>query len=214
MQLFYTILLFLSGGFLMLQLAVYVLFGRELFPNAGELFEHKKSRVELQTIFPKNLLRLVVFIFTGSLIGLALNSLGVVGWLSLPCAAAGGIVINFLLSTVFSPLYLKIRKKGMPTEKELEDMEGIVTEDITEDIYGEIRVKHGGHPYYFRAVSANGRELLKGTEIIVIYSEDSACFVESKERFFDVLFEEETETPEVPTPTLPTEKAENEIGRA
>lgn len=191
------------------------MFGRELFPNAGELFEHKKSKMELQTIFPKNILRLVVFIFVSSLIGALLETAGVVSWLGLPCAAAGGLAFNFMLSTVLSPLYLKFQKKGVPTEKELENMEATVTEDITPDMYGEIRVKHNGKPYYFRAVSANGRELPAGTDVVVIYSEDSACFVESRERFFDVLFDEENPiTAPQEAPEIPREKGSNEIGRA
>lgn len=215
LKLFYLILLFLSGGYLLLQLAVYLLFGRELFPNSGELFEHKKSRVELQTIFPKNILRLVVFVFVSSLTGVLLETAGVVSWLGLPCAAAGGLAFNFLLSTAVSPLYMKFQKKARPTEKELENLEGIVTEDITPDMYGEICVKHGGKPYYFRAVSANSRELPAGTEIIVIYSEDSACFVESKDRFFDVLFDEKHLIHEpAEAPAAEPEKPNNEIGRA
>lgn len=204
MKMFYLILLGLSGGYLLLQLAVWLLFGRRLFPNSGELFEHQKSRVELQTIFPKNMLRLVVFIFVSSLIGLLLECAGVVGWLGLPCSAAGGLAFNFLLSTAITPLYLKIHRQGKPTEKELENLDGVVTETITPDMYGEIKVLHGGRPYYFRAVSANGRELPRGTDVIVIYSEDSACFVESKERFFDVLFEEPQED------TSPEEISETE----
>lgn len=211
LKLFYLILMFLSGGYLLLQLAVWLLFGRELFPNSGELFEHRKSRVELQTIFPKNILRLVVFIFVSSLIGVLLECAGAVSWLGLPCAAAGGLAFNFLLNTVISPLYMKLQKKGRPTEQELENLDGVVTEDITEDMYGEICVKHGGKPYYFRALSANGRELPAGTEIIVIYSEDSACFVESRERFFDVLFDEENP---VEAPENQPEEQSNDIGRA
>lgn len=211
MQLFYLILLFLSGGYLLLQLAVHLLFGRELFPNAGELFEHSKSRVELQTIFPGNVLRLVVFVFVGSLIGLLLEYAGVVSWLGLPCAVAGGLAFNFLLSTVFSPIYLRLHKQGEPSEKELENMDGTVTAGISPDMYGEICVRHNGKPYYFRAVSANGRELPAGTEVIVIYSEDGACFVESGERFFDVLFDENEP---VAAPPEPPEKPDNEIGRA
>lgn len=197
MRTFYIILLGLSGGYLLLQLAVHLLFGRPLFPNSGELFEHTKSRAEWQTVFPKNLLRLIVFVFVTSLIGLLLDCAGAVSWLGLPLAAAGGLAFNFLLSTVFSPMYLKLHKQGEPSEKELENMDGVVTEEISPDMYGEIKVTRGGKPYYFRAVSANGRELPEGTEVIVIYSEDSACFVESKERFFDVLFEEgaASETP-------------------
>lgn len=209
LKLFYLILLFLSGGYLLLQLAVWLLFGRELFPNAGELFERRKSRVELQTIFPKNILRLVVFIFVSSLIGTLLEYAGAVSWLGLPCAVAGGLAFNFLLSTVISPLYLRIRKQGEPTEKELENADGVVTEDISPDMYGEIRVDHGGKPYYFRAVSANDRELPAGTEVIVIYSEDGACFVESKEHFFDVLFDGNE-----PVPPETQETPDNEIGRA
>ena len=81
-------------------------------------------------------------------------------------------------------------------------MDGVVTEEISPDMYGEIKVTRGGKPYYFRAVSANG------TEVIVIYSEDSACFVESKERFFDVLFEEGA------APETPAREADDDSWRA
>lgn len=208
MRTFYIILLGLSGGYLLLQLAVHLLFGRPLFPNSGELFEHTKSRAEWQTVFPKNLLRLIVFVFVTSLIGLLLDCAGAVSWLGLPLAAAGGLAFNFLLSTVFSPMYLKLHKQGEPSEKELENMDGVVTEEISPDMYGEIKVTCGGKPYYFRAVSANGRELPEGTEVIVIYSEDSACFVESKERFFDVLFGEGA------APETPAREADDDSWRA
>ena len=87
-------------------------------------------------------------------------------------------------------------------------MDGVVTEEISPDMYGEIKVTRGGKSYYFRAVSANGRELPEGTEVIVIYSEDSACFVESKERFFDVLFEEGA------APETPAREADDDSWRA
>ena len=188
MRTFYIILLGLSGGYLLLQLAVHLLFGRPLFPNAGELFEHTKSRAEWQTVFPKNLLRLIVFVFVTSFIGLLLDCAGAVSWLGLPLAAAGGLAFNFLLSTVFSPMYLKLHKQGEPSEKELENMDGVVTEEISPDMYGG--------------------ELPEGTEVIVIYSEDSACFVESKERFFDVLFEEGA------APETPAREADDDSWRA
>ena len=212
MRLFYILMLCLSGGYLPLQLAVWLLFHRALFPNAGELFERRKSRIEWQTVFPKNLLRLIVFIFVSSLFGLILEAMGAVSWLGLPCAVAGGLAFNFLLSTVFSPLYFKLHKQGEPTPSELENMDGIVTEEISPDMYGEIRVNHGGRDYWFRAVSANGRELPAGTAVIVIYCEDGACFVESAERFYDILFDEEQlESP----PDKPEDSGnDNLIGRA
>ncbi len=212
MRLFYILMLCLSGGYLTLQLAVWLLFHRALFPNAGELFERRKSRIEWQTVFPKNLLRPIVFIFVSSLFGLILEAMGAVSWLGLPCAVAGGLAFNFLLSTVFSPLYFKLHKQGEPAPSELENMDGIVTEEISPDMYGEIRVNHGGRDYWFRAVSANGRELPAGTAVIVIYCEDGACFVESAERFYDVLFDEkQLESP----PDKPEDSGnDNLIGRA
>lgn len=215
MRLFYLILLCLSGGYLMLQLAVYLLFHRTLFPNAGELFERRRSRIEWQTVFPKNLLRLVVFVFVSSLLGIILETLGVVSWLGLPCAAVGGLAFNFLLSTLFSPLYYKLHRQGEPTPEQLENMDAVVTEEITPDMYGEIRVKRGGKAYYFRAVSANGRKLPEGTAVIVIYCEDGACFVESAERFYDVLFDEEQDNTSQTPPDKPEQSGNNnEIGRA
>lgn len=215
MRLFYLILLCLSGGYLMLQLAVYLLFHRTLFPNAGELFERRRSRIEWQTVFPKNLLRLVVFVFVSSLLGIILETLGVVSWLGLPCSAVGGLAFNFLLSTLFSPLYYKLHRQGEPTPEQLENMDAVVTEEITPDMYGEIRVKRGGKAYYFRAVSANGRKLPEGTAVIVIYCEDGACFVESAERFYDVLFDEEQDNTSQTPPDKPEQSGNNnEIGRA
>ena len=85
-------------------------------------------------------------------------------------------------------------------------------------MYGEIRVKRGRQSYYFRAVSANGRELPAGTPVIVIYSEDGACFVESREHFYDILFEEDGAPAKPPQSVEETEPPENgggnEIGRA
>lgn len=214
MRTFYIILLGLSGGYLLLQLAVHLLFGRSLFPNAGELFEHAKSRAEWQTVFPKNLLRLIVFVFVTSLIGLLLECAGAVSWLGLPLAAAGGLAFNFLLSTVLSPLYMKFHKQGEPTEAELENMDAVVTEEISPDMYGEIKVTRSGKPYYFRAVSANGRTLPEGTEVIVIYSEDSACFVESRARFFDVLFDESAVQEQTAQQEPPAQEKPDAIGRA
>lgn len=212
MNLFYLILICLSGGYLTLQLTVWLVFGKPLFPDSGELFERTKNRVEWQTIFPKNLLRLIIFVFVSSIIGALLELAGVVSWLGLPCAAIGGLAFNFLLSTVISPLYNRIIKQGMPNESELENMDGEVTQEISPDMYGEIRIRCGKTAYYFRAVSANGRTLPVGTPVIVIYSEDAACFVESKEHFFDVLFEETSE--ELTEKIKPEQHDNNEIRRA
>ena len=201
MRNFYTILAVLSGAYLTVQLAVYLFFGRRLFPNTGELFEHRTRRADWQTVFPKNLLRLIVFILMTSLIGLIVDNMGMPGWISLPCGAVGGLAFNFLLTTVFSPLYYRLNKKGAPKPQALENTEGTVTEEITPELYGTIRVESGGRPYYFSAVSANGRTLPAGTKAIVITCEDGLCFVESQEHFFDVLFEEDSsETPTVSSP--------------
>lgn len=188
---FYLLLVFLSGAYLFVQLCAWVFFGKILFPNAGELFERKKSRLEWQTVFPKNMLRLIVFTFVGSLVGLLADAAGLPGWVTLPIGAVGGLTFNFLLSTVLSPLYFRLRKEGAPNPDKLEGLSAFVTEDITADEYGTIRVPQGRRNYYFAAAAANGRTLLTGTRVIVIYCEDSLCFVESEEHFCDILFEEE-----------------------
>lgn len=191
MRNFYLILAGISGLYLFVQLAAWLFFGKVLFPDAGELFDKRKNRLEWQTVFPKNMLRLIVFVFVGSVLGLLMDLAGLVGWLSLPMAAVGGVAFNFLLNTAISPIYFKAIKSGEPNDKELEGMSGEVTEEISPKSYGTIRVKHGRRSYYLNAVSANDRTLPEGTKIIVIYSEDKMCFVESEEHFCDVLFEDE-----------------------
>ena len=178
MKSFYILLAVISGAYLAVQLAVWLFFGKALFPSAGELFTERKSRVEWQ----------VVFVFVGSVIGLLLDCAGIAGWISLPLAVIGALAFNFLLSTVLAPLYFRLIQSGEPRPEELEGMSGKVTEGISPEGYGSISVQHGKRRYTFYAVSANGRELPEGTDIIVIYCQDGLCFVESEEHFYDILF--------------------------
>ncbi len=191
MRNFYIALSVLSGGYLAAQTVAYLFFGKVFFPDAGTLFEKKRNKVEWQTVFPHNMLRLIIFIFVSAVIGLLLDLTGMAGWISMPMAAMGGLLFNFLLNMVFAPLYFKAENSGAPTDKELEGMDAVVTERIIPQSYGTIRVRHGKKSYTLDAVSANGRILPYNTKVIIIYSEDRLCFVESEERFYDVLFEDD-----------------------
>lgn len=193
MRSFYLVLLLLAGVFLLLEFMARVFFGRTLIPDSGVLFERKKSRLEWQAVFPKNMLRLIMFVFVGALLGLLLDLAGFAGWISMPLAAVGALAFNFMLSTAIAPLYFKLNKSGAPKPSELEGMEGVVTEDITAQDYGTLCVRRGKRSYYFAGATANGRELPAGTQVVIIYSEDGLCFAESVEHFYDILFEEDTQ---------------------
>lgn len=196
MSFFYIALTALSGAYLFAQLIARLFFNITFFPDAGVLFENKRDKTLWQTVFPKDMLRLVIVIFAGAISGLLMNIAIPEGWITLPLAAVGGIFVNFMISILFSPMYDKLHKNAEPTEAELEGLSGKVTETITRDNFGVITVKRGSKSYLFRAVSANGRRLPKGTSVIVIYAENSCCFVESEEHFGDILFEDEGEIQE------------------
>lgn len=187
---FYSILAGASGLYLAIQLVALVFFNKRLFPNTGELFGKELRRIDLQTVFPKNLLRLIIFVFTSSVFGLILSIFDVVSWLSLPCAAAGGLAVNFLISTVASPMYFKLSKSGEPDFDSEEGVTATVTERITDTSYGKIRVENGERKYYYNAVTANGNDIEKGETVVVLAYEDGLCFVEKAEKLYDVLFEE------------------------
>lgn len=190
MRTFYVILIILSGIYLGAQIIAQVFYGKRFFPDSGELFNEKKDKNLWQTVFPKDMLRLVIFIFTGSIAGLLLDAAGFAGWSSLPLGAVAGLAVNFLISTVIVPIYDKLHKSGEPNAEELEGLSAKVVEDIEEDGFGVISVRHGNKSYLFRAISANGRTLPKGCAVIVIYMQDSCCFVESEEHFCDILFDD------------------------
>lgn len=189
MRVFYILLIAVSGAYLIAQTIAWVFFGKSFFPDSGMLFEGKTDESLWQTVFPKNMLRLVIAIFAGAVIGLLIDIVIREGWISLPLSAVGGITVNFIISRCFSPLYYKMHKSGEPNEKELEGMSARVSETITKENFGVISVKHGNKGYLFRALSANGRRLPKGTAVVVIYAQDGCCFVESEEHLCDVLFE-------------------------
>ena len=197
MRPFYIVLIILSGGYLLAHIMAKVFFGKTLFPDTSELFTNKKEKNLWQTVFPKNMLRLVILVFTGSLSGLLMDLAGLTGWISLLFAPVAGLFFNFLISTVFSPIYLKFHKSAEPNDEELCELSGKVVEDVETDGFGVIEVRHGSRNYLFRAVSANGRFIPKGEKIVVIYAQDACCFVESEEHLCDILFEdnggEETE---------------------
>lgn len=194
---FYTVILALSGVYLTVQLAAYVFFGRIFFPNAGILFEQRKNRFEWQTVFPKNLLLLIIFLFFTSAFGLILDRLGVVGWLSLPLGAIGGLTVNFIINIALIPVLSKAQHSGAPTDDELSGAQAEALTDILPDSYGRIRVKHGRRSYTFDAITANGRELHAGERLLVIHAVDGLCFVESEEHICDILFEEDEQPPTI-----------------
>lgn len=185
---FYIVLIALSGAYLGAQLFAWIFRGKIFFPDAGELFSAKKDKDLWQTVFPKNMLRLIICIFTGSISGLLMYSAGLAGWMTMLFGAVAGILFNFLISMIFSPIYLKFHKSGLPNNEELEGLTGRVIEEIQPDSFGVVEVKHGQRSYLFRAVSANERLIEKGESISVIYAQDDCCFVESDEHLCDVLF--------------------------
>lgn len=191
MKLFFIILIVLSGGYLVVQLLAWVFFNKIFFPDAGELFANKTDRSLWQTVFPKDMLRLIAVVFTGSISGLLMDAAGLDGWLTLPLGAFAGIVFNFIGNTMFMPIYDKLHKSAEPSDDELEGLTARVIEEIDSENFGVIEVKHGVKSYLMRAVSANGRRLPKGGSVVVIYAQDSCCFVESEEHLYDVLFEED-----------------------
>lgn len=193
MKLFYMLLIAVSGAYLIAQTIAWIFFGKSFFPDAGELFENKKEKNLWQTVFPKNVLRLVIAIFAAAVLGLLMNIVIPEGWITVPLAVVGGITVNFIISVLFSPIYNKLHKSGEPNDMELEGLSARVTETITKDNFGVVSVRHGNKSYLFRALSANGRRLPKGTAAVVIYAQDSCCFVESEEHLYDVLFEDDAE---------------------
>lgn len=191
MRTFYVLIIAVSGAYLIAQTIAWIFFGRSFFPDSGMLFEDKADKSLWQAVFPKNMLRLIITIFAAAVLGLLMDIAIKIGWITLPLAAVGGVTVNFLISRVFSPMYYKLHKSGEPTEKDLEGMTAYVAETITADSFGVIGVKHGSRGYLFRAFSANGRRLVKGSSVVVLYAQDGCCFVESEERLCDVLFDED-----------------------
>lgn len=191
MRLFYILIIILSGSFLIVQTIALIFYGKRFFPDTGELFSDKKDKDIWQTIFPKNMIRLIIVLFAGAIVGLLTDMAGLAGWMTLPIGLTAGIVVNFMISTIFEPIYDKHHKSGEPSDEELCELTGRVVEDIEPDNFGVIEVKHGTKNYLMRAISANGRTLKKGIKVYVIYAQDACCFVESEEHFFDVLFEED-----------------------
>lgn len=193
MRNFYILIIVLSGAYLTFQLIAWLFFGKRFFPDAGELFADKNDKNLWQTVFPKNMLRLIIVIFAAAIAGLLMDAAGMAGWISLPLGAVAGITVNFMISVSVEPLYDKFHKSAEPKDDELEGLDGKVVEYIDKDNYGVITVKHGSKSYLMRAVSANGNRLVKGTAVVVIYAQDGCCFVESVERLYDVLFNEDNE---------------------
>lgn len=191
MKIFYIMLIVLSGGYLLVQLLAWIFFHKRFFPDAGELFTNKADRNLWQTVFPKDMLRLIVLVFTGSVCGLLMDAAGLEGWLTLPLAALAGIMFNFLGNMAIVPMFDKLQKSAEPTDEELEGLNARVVEEIDPENFGVIEVKHGVKSYLMRAVSANGRRLAKGENVVVIYAQDKCCFVESELHLYDILFEDE-----------------------
>ena len=190
MQSFYVIISCASGIYLTAQLIAYVFWGKIFFADTGILFEQRTNKFEWQMVFPKNLLLLVICLFSSSIFGLLLDSVDIVGWISLPLGVIGGLAVNFLINAFIAPLLYKGMKSGLPTDEELSGLSGIAMQQIHPEGYGQIEVKNGGRAYYFDALTANERIIRPGEKIVVLHAENGLCFVESEAHLCDVLFDE------------------------
>ncbi len=197
MQSFYVIISCASGIYLIAQFIAYVFFGKVFFADTGVLFEERKNRFEWQTVFPKNLPLLVVFLFSTSLFGLLLDAAGAVGWISLPLGVFGGLAVNFLINMFAAPALNRTAKRGRPNDEELIGLSGIAMQQIHPEGYGEIEVKNGGKAHYFDALTANGRIIRPGEKIVVLHAENGLCFVESDVHLCDVLFDDSLDMAEL-----------------
>lgn len=190
MRVFYILLIAMSGGYLTVQLIAWIFYGKRFFPDSGELFTDKADKNLWQTVFPKDMLRLIIVVFSGAAAGLLMDAAGLPGSVSMPLAAFAGVLVNFISNMVFIPIHDKLHKSNEPSDEELEGLSARVIEEIDPENFGVIEVKHGSKNYLMRAVSANGRRLKKSENVIVIYAQDSCCFVESEKHLCDILFEE------------------------
>ena len=194
---FYLIIAIFSGIYLIAQLIAYIFFGKVFFADTGVLFEERKNKFEWQTVFPKDLPLLIVFLFSTSLFGLLMDAAGAAGWISLPLGAFGGLAVNFLINIFVVPAVSKAGKRGRPNDEELVGLSGIAMQQIHPEGYGEIEVKNGGKAYYFDALTANGRIIRPGEKIVVLHAENGLCFIESDAHLCDVLFDEELDMAEL-----------------
>ncbi len=197
MQNFYFIIAGGSGIYLSVQLVAYIFWNKVFFADTGILFEQRRNKFEWQMVFPKNLLLLVVFLFSSSLFGMIMGALGVAGYISLPLSVFGGLGVNFLINAAVLPLMFRANKSGAPTDERLAGMNGIAMQQIHPEGYGQIEVTNGGRKYCFDALTANGRILKPGEKIVVIHAENGLCFVESEAHFCDVLFDEDFDPSEL-----------------
>ncbi len=197
MQNFYIIIAGGSGIYLIAQLIAYIFFGKVFFADTGVLFEQRKNKFEWQMVFPKNLLLLVIFLFSASVFGLLLDAVDIAGWISLPLSVFGGLAVNFLINAFIVPVFNKAGKQGRPTDEELIGLSGIAMQQIHPEGYGEIEVKNGGRAYYFDALTANGRIIRPGERIVVLHAENGLCFIDSEAHLCDVLFDEELDMAEL-----------------
>ena len=190
MQRFYLIIAVFSGLYLIAQLIAYIFLGKKFFADTGVLFEQRKDKFEWQTVFPKELLLLVVCLFSSSVFGLLLDAADIVGWISLPLSVFGGLAVNFLINMLVAPLLNRAVKRGRPSDEELSGLSGIAMQQIHPEGYGEIEVNNGGKAYYFDALTANGRIIRPGERIVVLHAENGLCFIESEAHLCDALFDE------------------------
>ena len=144
-------------------------------------------------VFPKNLLLLLICVFSSAFFGLIMTGMGMTDWITLPLAVMGGLAVNFIINAVVIPRLDKRSNSGQPTDAELDGADAVVLTEITAEDYGRIEVRHGKRRYIFDALTANGNTLPEGEKVVIIHAEEGLCFVEAQSRLYDILFVEEAQ---------------------
>ena len=150
-----------------------------------DLFVFHGKTIPVENFIPHNLTMIFVFCFAFGLCGIALDLMGFMWYISLFCALIFAMAVNYS-EMFFIPL---IKKQALPKDFDLSGMGAVVTDFISGDGWGKVKLVYKGREYLFNAVSANETDIDEGEKVTVVLENDGMLFVEREDEVFEPLKE-------------------------
>lgn len=143
-----------------------------------KLFKFEGKTIPAEKLLPQNITMLLAYFLTAGITGILFETLGVVWFLSLPCALFSGCLFCFFVQYPLVLAVKKFKKLEMPRNLEASGIEGYLTNPITASEYGTVKFTWRGEVFEAPAFSANETELPEFEKVIIILEENGCYCVE------------------------------------
>lgn len=181
MTVFCIILLVVSAVSPTTEIILRYVLGIKNFGLEKRFFDFHGSTIPFEDFLPHDVLEILIYAFSFSVLGLILTAMTMPWMLTVFCGMVFGCLVLFGKIHWFKNSVILIKRERLPKDRPNVDDKAVCSKRIDGGGYGEIIFEYKGRGYAVNAVSVNGTDIEEGEHVTVVHKEEGFCFVERED---------------------------------